>query len=285
MNTNPEIILRDWCQRPSVLWDIKTTELVVHREWNILRRKFFWDFDDYSSAGIVLTQPEISGDKKPILPESRKPQIFLESPSGSINEFYNQNGLEFDTQNTPERKDKVVDALELLNNTPELMNSICLLVRTIGILKSNNRDSDVSYSHPKLPFSIFISLCDDRNPISAARVAESILHEAMHLKLSLLQKAVELLSSEKDIYFFAPWRQEMRPANGVLHGIFVFRAIFDYFLKIIETSSNRDIRDHAQKRVDDIRRDMSEVQNFYNSDALSPLGKQFAKSLLTIADS
>lgn len=287
MDAGVEATLNDWCHHPLNLWDVKTTELVVCKEWDKLKRHFFWSYDEYTSPGFILNQPKIKSNKKPLLPEGSQYQIYLEDYSDDINGFYYENGIVFDHGNSTHNhhtSKKLVDALELLDSIPDLMSSICLLIRTIGILKSEESSNDVSYSHPKLPFSIFISLCSDRSPISTARVAESILHEAMHLKLSLIQNSVDLLNLEyhKGKTYFAPWRKEMRPANGILHGIFVFRAIFDYFFRLEKITNNNDTKNYAQKRIKEIRKDILDMNYFSDSDDLNVLGKRLAKALLTV---
>lgn len=282
-----KINLKDWCHNPISLWDPKTTELIVYKEWKQLESQFLWEHDDYSSPGYILSQPKFNVQKSPLFPNDAEYQIYLEDPSQEISRFYSENELVFDKYNRNNNfntKQKLIDALTLLNSIPELMKSIKLLVRVIGILKSEDSDCDVSYSHPELPFSIFVSLCSDRSPVSTARVAESILHEAMHLKLSLIQKSVELLTPEiqKAEVYFAPWRQENRPVNGVMHGIFVFRSILDFFRNQKETTKNEEMFMHSSKRIKEIEIELRKVNRFYDSPTLSDTGKELAQKLLSI---
>lgn len=274
--------------RPTDLWDCGTTRLLVRHEWNALHEKFSWNPNDYNTAGYILNTPNFIASKNPISNWTSENQIYLEAPcSNELKQFYIENDLslvEEDDLLTIVAVEKLDDALNLLNSVPGLVDCVAQLVRVIGVLKSTIPEADVSYSHPEVPFSIFVSVCNERSTEASARVAESILHEAMHLRLSLIQKEVDLLNPGRQgqALYFAPWRQEERPANGVLHGTFVFRAILDFFRRLASENKDDKVVKYSERRIQEISSQLVQVRDFYKSPALNDTGAKLARQLVNI---
>ena len=60
------------------------------------------------------------------------------------------------------------------------------------------------------------------------RVAEALVHEAMHLQLSLLERRIELVESDRTkAVAFSPWRNSERDVQGVIHALYVFVIVRD----------------------------------------------------------
>lgn len=107
-----------------------------------------------------------------------------------------------------------------------LVPTVELLVRSIHIISSRGPGYDCSHSEPTIPFSILVSVpLGERH--AALRLAESILHEAMHLQLTLIEEDTDLVTSQVE-ESYSPWQQQLRPAQGLLHGLYVFAAIDDW---------------------------------------------------------
>jgi len=85
---------------------------------------------------------------------------------------------------------------------------------------------DVSHSEPRWPHLIFVSLPPPTH-VGDLRLAEAIVHEAMHLNLSLAEGRTSLI--EDDTQLYSPWRSTARPAGGVLHGVYVFAVLLRFF--------------------------------------------------------
>jgi hypothetical protein len=113
---------------------------------------------------------------------------------------------------------------------PTLARTVHSLVRSVHILLTDDPSIDVSFSDPEIPFSIFASVSEDTN--AALRTAEAIVHEAMHLQLSLVESNLNLVTG-LDATLYSPWKREIRPLSGVVHGLYVFRVI-DQWLQQIE---------------------------------------------------
>jgi HEXXH motif-containing protein len=115
-------------------------------------------------------------------------------------------------------------ATDLIANVHGLREAIGAVVKSIHLLVAEP-EYDISYSSPAIPFSIFVSVprADERNAV--VRLAEAIIHEAMHLQLTLIEAIVPLISGSPTTAF-SPWKHEDRPIQGVLHGLYVFGVIF-----------------------------------------------------------
>ena len=100
---------------------------------------------------------------------------------------------------------------------------------------------------------------------------EAILHEAMHLQLSLIERYIPLIESTGETkLYYSPWRNEARPARGVLHGLFVFRAIYEFFSILIVHPQSVSVKFYVNKRLENI------------AHALTVTGALFAKQLTVI---
>jgi hypothetical protein len=166
----------------------------------------------------------------------------------------------------------IEDALAIVNQVPTLMRTVAALVRSLHVIKPDDEDHDVSFSEPHVPFSIFVSVPEKRFENDALRVAEAIVHEAMHLQLTLIEETVALaVVSPKE--FFSPWRGEYRTVQGVLHALFVFRVI-DRLLESLSfiQSYPPGMLTHIQKRRDEIDMQIRKIRSFESCSELTSIG-------------
>ena len=153
------------------------------------------------------------------------------------------------------------------------------LVRAIQILKPVDPDNDVSYSHPDIPFSIFVSISEKKTEEATLRIAESIIHEAMHLQLTLIENYIDLVKPNSTNKYYSPWRDEKRPARGVLHGLYVFRTIYEFFSELKIFSQSDSIRKYSQNRQQSIAQQIGHIKDFHLNQDLTPDGAKLAMHL------
>jgi HEXXH motif-containing protein len=113
-------------------------------------------------------------------------------------------------------------------------------------------------------------------------VAESILHESMHLKLSLIEQIVPLVKPDTGNRYYSPWRDEPRPAHGVMHGLFVFRAVFDFF-RSLNGQTRASIKDHLDFRQEQIIEEFRQLDQFDRCPDLTSDGAILIKNLLPLS--
>ena len=170
-------------------------------------------------------------------------------------------------------------ALDLVRNVPALLGTVAGLCRSLHVLIATGIDFDSSYSDPSLPFSIFVS-CPPPTAINRVeRLAENIVHEALHLQLSLVEAAEPLvLKNQDDTSLFSPWKNERRTAHGILHGVYVFGNLRYFWNRV--AGSTPQYSAFAERRIEEIDRDLATVAQFPTNSALTAMGQQLAKSLL-----
>ena len=130
--------------------------------------------------------------------------------------------------------DKIAEALAVLRELPSLEISVLALIRSVHLLNVNDDYFDVSHSDPEIPLSVFISVPNLTTPDVALRVLESLVHEAMHLQLSLIERVTALAPDTRRL-LPSPWRTEFRPPIGLLHGSYVFTAIAWAYSRLLST--------------------------------------------------
>lgn len=170
-------------------------------------------------------------------------------------------------------------AWALMERVPRLAQTIAVLVQSIHILDTPSPGYDVSHSDPELPCSIFLSL-PIGEPFGSLRTAESVIHEAMHLQLTLFEAETPLVEPDCAVTGFSPWQQRDRPLLGLVHGLFVFAAIDRFMALLIETGLNSSMQNFAIKRRREVAAEIKEVPNLGASAGLTIAGRQLVVALL-----
>jgi len=276
--------VQDFLAQPIPLWENAVTEYVVNHAWHKLKKQGISNPNEYTTARIITNSAIAIGNRVEIIKGGKGLPIYLEAPSADhLNSFYQEHGLvpDYETE-VSKQLSKLKAAIDVLAQVQLVFNCIAILVRYIQILKQDDAEIDLSYSSPKVPFSIFISVCEDDSTISNLRVAESILHEAMHLKLTLIEDITPLLLPDTGNRYFSPWRDEKRSARGVLHGLFVFKAILDFYKKLKGQAYSQNVLDYLGHRESQITNEISQLSNFYLCLDLTEEGATLTKNLLPL---
>lgn len=188
----------------------------------------------------------------------------------------------------PDDEAALASAISLLDKVPRLTSTLAALIRAVHRLAADSA-FDVSHSEPKLPYTIFLSI-PPPGPTRAPRLAESILHEAMHLQLSLIERTCDLVSDHRSCGW-SPWQCQARPAQGLLHGLYVFSVIFEVsgqLSRATKTSGpgvsrdpdEADVLTYFQRRRRQISAEISELAVIDR--ALSPIGQQLWRRCLAV---
>jgi hypothetical protein len=266
---------------PFPLWENELTTQLVSEEWNVLASCTI-TATNYSTARAYFKETKLpaNGTVK-IFGTTESDSIFIEYPQPELlGFFYEETGLELLNQNEINAingVEKIQCALEILRRVPGVLDCISQLVKCIGILRHDNPEIDTSHSDPTIPFTIFVSVCEDTSEVSNLRVAESILHEAMHLKLTMIEHQVDLIVPGTREEFYSPWRDEQRPVRGVLHGLFVFKAVLDFYSKLADELNYTDYR------KTEILEELNLIKKFQFSLGLTSMGATLTKNLLPLS--
>lgn len=271
-----------------VLLDEPTlTEEVVHSFWYSLKKKGItphtYQTTDFLGQTCGL-HDSIRKIKLPFINNRNSPMFLEVGEDKRISSFLSLHDLKAEhisSLNNGLFVQRLKDAFDIIKKVPAISYEVELLITTITILQTIDEDIDTSYSHPRLPFSIFVSVGNTDYLIRYIRTAESIVHEAMHLKLSLLELQVPLVNEDNSSTFFSPWKFEMRPIQGVLHGLFVFRVLLDFYLSLYPFYKETDASQFIEYRLEDISKEIKEVFSLLGNDALTEEGECLVRELLT----
>jgi len=132
------------------------------------------------------------------------------------------------------------EALELIErHQPFAYEHLCELVRVIALKPpASGQYSNVSYSD--LPGAFILSAFQE-----PYWIADALIHELFHNRLFFIQE-VEPILIEPDgaeaAEFYSPWRDDLRPLNGLLHALYVHIQVVRFWSCVWrsgETSSQR----------------------------------------------
>ena len=189
---------------------------------------------------------------------------------------YERSGLVFSRSISIEAHIAAVrSALSLIAVVPSLHVTVAAYLRILHVLQAPVMNFDVSHSDPEVPFSIFVSIPSDERE-GKLRLAESIIHECMHLQLTMIEAELPLVSDRNSLVF-SPWRQTARSLGGVLHGLYVFSVIDAYFQALEQSCSlTPDERAFVTQRRDKITQEVAQVSHLAILDGLTADGRILA---------
>jgi HEXXH motif-containing protein len=189
------------------------------------------------------------------------------------------NGLDLHLRTPTEADRAALDfAGERIALIPDLLARVLHHVGAIGLLMINDDDYDQSHSAPELGTTILVSVPVGRR-LAPLRVAESVVHEAMHLQLGVLEGRVPLVQTPGLLH--SPWRTTVRPAGGVLHGLYVFACLREFFLRIAacrQVSAEELV--HAKGRVRQIETEIAAIDLPALIQHLTPDGARLVEALV-----
>ncbi len=119
----------------------------------------------------------------------------------------------------------VVNCWRLLVDRHEnSVESIAALVAVVVPQHSDDPSQHVSASSADAFGAIALSLSAD-----AATMAVAFVHETHHLVLNALMDVVDLHRADGVARYYAGWRDDPRPFHGLLHGVYAFSAVTEFW--------------------------------------------------------
>ena len=112
---------------------------------------------------------------------------------------------------------------------------------------------------------------------------EALVHETMHLQLSLVERRIQLMESDRaETMAFSPWRDSERNVQGVLHALHVFVVVQSLWKRAARRAPRGIDRDFAEARVRDIRDEVARARRLVASPGLSREGRELVRRLLEL---
>jgi HEXXH motif-containing protein len=159
----------------------------------------------------------------------------------------------------------------LLKRVPDLAE---IVSRTLAVIHplAARPGYDISHSQPRWRDKIFVSFPERLDEIGSLRLAESVVHEAMHLHLTIEEERNTFIARSTET-LYSPWKDTIRSAQGVLHGLFVFCCIGAFLSCVAENGSlTGSASKYLTSRLAKIRDEISEIDFAALEAALTPYG-------------
>lgn len=160
-------------------------------------------------------------------------------------------------------------AEEAIGRCEDLARIVHDVVGVVHLLRAPP-EYDVSHSEPRWKDRIFVSLPDRVDGVGALRLAEGVIHESMHLELTL-EEAHRPLVADVQGTMPSPWRNEPRPYQGVVHGLFVFACLTRFLRETLHSYGGGEAL-HVRARLDEIREQVAAIDCKALLAALTPVG-------------
>jgi HEXXH motif-containing protein len=266
--------------RTSERWhDGLAVELAADR-WADLKRIGF-NSSNYGTARILRSDPSAPREGFAVMTAGMDRPVPLERFETTMLARYGSLGLRepksFDARHF---ESEFAEALGLIDSAPGASAAVRELVWSVTPIEVDGPEFDTSYSDPDVPFSIFIGAHRPADRVPAIRLAEGILHEAMHLQLSLMEDEVPLITGHSDRRR-SPWQGRQRPTQGLLHGLYVFRVVQDWLLAVVAAGAVEGAeREYVGLRLKQINADCAKLVGIDESVDLTSNGRLFAEALL-----
>ncbi len=126
---------------------------------------------------------------------------------------------------------------------PEAEEAISLLVRDIVPIQSPLPDESLSSSSDTMIGSIMASL------VEPELMAEMLVHEYAHNLLNILSRYDSLITRTDEDCNYSPFRPDARPLMGVLHAMFSFVNVADYFHHLKQEDRYINIFNHRYSAI------------------------------------
>jgi uncharacterized protein len=175
------------------------------------------------------------------------------------------------------------DALRVIAHVlPELAEEVRSLNSDIQFVTdaAAHPDKAVSFSDNCVPGALYVSIRTASGFIDPLLLAESIIHEHRHQKLYLLQRVVTLVEDDS-VRLPSPWREDPRPPSGLLHALFVFVQLREYWTALRSEATDGAICARCDREVLEIA---SKLESGFATLRAAPLtlrGRELATLLET----
>jgi HEXXH motif-containing protein len=240
--------------------------------------------DNYSTKSLLSGDISKPGMVLKTIPGGPKLLLHFETQSSELTRYCAQHALSLASDADTALVIDVVEAAlsEVIRAHPFLWVAVSELVWRCHIVRAQDQDYDVSFSDPNIPFSVFISSPIRSDRRSILRVAESLIHETMHLQLTLFETCCPLIDTTSSWTMYSPWKQQDRPAQGILHGLYVFHVLRWMWQHVSLTTQNEIDREFARRRIVEINAEIASVRALEKSPALTKSGDLFLRKLFTV---
>lgn len=172
---------------------------------------------------------------------------------------------------------KIKKSLKIIeNNSQEFYSD--LMKRLDFIFPFGNDENFIfpNFTIPTLKRTIFLSvkLLEETD----LHVSECLIHEASHCKLNIIQDTRLLFTSEHNkLEYYSPWRKDLRPLIGLIHGSFISNDLVDFYHELIQNEN--EYRDEAIDKINILIHQVLIAYDEINKEFLTEYGTVLLSSI------
>lgn len=115
----------------------------------------------------------------------------------------------------------------LKRHYPEAAEQVAAMIRVVVPLR-RPAQGQASSSSPETFGAIAMS-----DPVDPVTLAVTMVHESQHVKLSALLDLVALTKPDDGTRFYAPWRDDPRPASALLQGTYAYLGVAAFWRRML----------------------------------------------------
>jgi HEXXH motif-containing protein len=179
------------------------------------------------------------------------------------------------TDNAADQAAKIGDALDLICEVyPSMGKRIRTSINWYVPIGTDSLDTHKSFSAANLIGLVFLS-----EAANELRLAEAIVHEFHHNELFAYSNVTPLIAGAADRLFYSPWREDARPLYGLIHAVFVFAGVCDFYRCVGQTQACHRYHEHLlglhAERVWQLEIGLAQIPD----DQLTDAGRRLISSL------
>jgi HEXXH motif-containing protein len=174
--------------------------------------------------------------------------------------------------------DRVVATLD--STAPALAASVTSLVSVLHVLRADTDDTDVSFSDPEMPYSVFLSVAPPGIE-QLPRLADGLVHETLHLQLSMIERLGGPLVARPSTGW-SPWKQQERELSGIVHGLYVHAGLHHLWSRAA-TLECEPWASFGRRRTATIADELRIALRSFDAGELSPTGRRIIEAASAVS--
>jgi uncharacterized protein len=170
----------------------------------------------------------------------------------------------------------VAEALDIVASwRPALARELRAICSAVQFVRdpSAHPEKIVSFSDNSVPGALFVSVMQGDNLIGPYDLADSLVHEYRHQKLYLFERRHP--TTQPGALVVSPWREDLRPASGLLHAIFVFVELRRFWEHVRDQGPAR-LNNRAVAQLEDTERNLAQAFETLRTCELTEAGRALA---------
>ena len=111
------------------------------------------------------------------------------------------------------------------------------------------------------------------------RLAENIVHEALHLQLTIVESIESLvIDVPGETPVFSPWKNKWRSVRGLMHAMYVFGNLRCFWKRV--AADVPEFASFARTRIETIDSEMVAAKQLVTTWSLTAMGQRLARACL-----